>query len=141
MKQAKPGRGGTLHAAALVLAVVFVCFKLLEWVNWPWWVVLSPLWGGPALFAIVFVLAFLHAALHPEAVPPLAQPTESERITMNWGQLKELLEREGVTDATQIGEFDLDHPITREIVIELRPMEDKDNTQIVKVWNDGRLAR
>ena len=39
-----------------LLALIFITLKLMNYISWSWWWVLSPLWM-PA--AIVFVLAFI----------------------------------------------------------------------------------
>jgi hypothetical protein len=38
-----------------LLGVAFIVLKLTHVVNWSWWYVTLPLWGGPA-FAIVILL-------------------------------------------------------------------------------------
>lgn len=42
------------------LGVLFVALKLTGWIDWSWWYVTMPFWGGFALaaLAIVLVLAF-----------------------------------------------------------------------------------
>lgn len=39
-----------------LLAVAFIVLKLCKVINWPWIWVLSPIWGGIALWAIVVVI-------------------------------------------------------------------------------------
>jgi hypothetical protein len=41
------------------LTILFVGLKLTAFIAWPWWVVLSPLWGGVLL---VLLLALAVAA-------------------------------------------------------------------------------
>jgi hypothetical protein len=53
---------GTRDSAAgllLVTTVVFVCLKFGGAVNWPWWIVLGPLWMPTALYLGVYVAVFL----------------------------------------------------------------------------------
>lgn len=46
-----------------LLAVAFIVLKLCGVINWSWWWVLSPLWGGFALGAAIVLLVFLGALL------------------------------------------------------------------------------
>jgi hypothetical protein len=39
-----------------VLTIVFITLKLLGYISWSWWWVLSPLWIAPILFAVVVLL-------------------------------------------------------------------------------------
>ena len=45
-----------------LLTIVFITLKLTGYINWSWWWVLAPLWGGFALalaiMVIVLVVAF-----------------------------------------------------------------------------------
>lgn len=36
-----------------LLAVVFIVLKLTDYIDWSWWWVLAPIWGGIALWLIV----------------------------------------------------------------------------------------
>jgi len=43
-----------------IFLVVFIILKLVGIINWPWWVVLIPLWIELAVFAILlFVMAYI----------------------------------------------------------------------------------
>lgn len=44
-----------------LLAIVFITLKLVGVINWSWWWILSPLWGGLALVIAVMVVCFLLA--------------------------------------------------------------------------------
>lgn len=45
-----------------LLAVLFISSKLVGHVDWTWWVVLSPAWGGVLFYAVVLgVLGWLMA--------------------------------------------------------------------------------
>jgi hypothetical protein len=46
-----------------VLAIVFVTLKLLGYISWSWWWVLSPLWIAAILFVVVLLLVVLVIAL------------------------------------------------------------------------------
>lgn len=39
-----------------LLGIVFVVLKLLGVINWSWWLVTLPFWGGFALFAVIFIV-------------------------------------------------------------------------------------
>lgn len=49
-----------------LLAILFIALKLTGVINWSWWWVVSPLWGGLALWlaiiAIIFVVALIATA-------------------------------------------------------------------------------
>jgi len=42
-----------------LLGVVFVALKLTGVINWSWWWVTAPFWGGFAIVAFIMVLALL----------------------------------------------------------------------------------
>jgi hypothetical protein len=42
-----------------LLGVLFVGLKLTNFIDWSWWWVLLPFWGGLALAAVFFLVAFL----------------------------------------------------------------------------------
>jgi len=46
-----------------VLTIVFVTLKLLGYISWSWWWVLSPLWIAAILFVVVLLLVVLVIAL------------------------------------------------------------------------------
>ncbi len=35
------------------LAILFIALKLTGYIAWPWWIVLSPIWGSIAFFLVV----------------------------------------------------------------------------------------
>ena len=39
-----------------LLGIVFIVLKILGYIDWSWWVVLSPIWGSFLLGIIVFFL-------------------------------------------------------------------------------------
>lgn len=41
-----------------LLALVFITLKLTGYIDWPWWVVLLPIWGPLALLVIVILIGF-----------------------------------------------------------------------------------
>lgn len=40
-----------------LLAILFIGLKLTSVIDWPWWCVLSPLWGPPAAFVLLVLVA------------------------------------------------------------------------------------
>ena len=42
-----------------LLGVLFVGLKLTGFIDWPWWWVTLPFWGGIALVVLVFLVWFL----------------------------------------------------------------------------------
>ena len=42
-----------------LLTIVFITLKLTGFINWPWWWVLAPLWGGLALVVGIFIVVFI----------------------------------------------------------------------------------
>lgn len=42
-----------------LLGVVFVTLKLLGKINWSWWLVTLPFWGGVALFIVLLLIALV----------------------------------------------------------------------------------
>lgn len=47
----------------MLLTIIFVVLKLCGVLTWAWWLVLSPLWGGVAIFIIVAVLIWLFGCI------------------------------------------------------------------------------
>ena len=45
-----------------LLCIVFIVLKLTGYINWSWWWVTIPIWGGAAIF-IIGLLIFLLIAL------------------------------------------------------------------------------
>lgn len=47
-----------------VLALIFITLKLMGFIDWSWWWVLAPLWGGAALVvvALLCILAWVAVA-------------------------------------------------------------------------------
>lgn len=41
------------------LGVVFVALKLMDIIDWHWWVVTLPFWGGIALVALILIICIL----------------------------------------------------------------------------------
>lgn len=44
-----------------LLGIVFVTLKLCGVINWSWWYVTMPFWGGIALFLAIIAIVFLFA--------------------------------------------------------------------------------
>lgn len=47
---------GEQLASELLLGVVFVTLKLIGYIDWSWWLVTLPFWGGFALLAIFVII-------------------------------------------------------------------------------------
>lgn len=46
-----------------LLGIAFVVLKLCHVINWSWWLVTLPFWGGLALFLVISLVIFLITAL------------------------------------------------------------------------------
>ena len=46
-----------------LLAIVFITLKLTNFIDWSWWFVTMPLWGGLALLSIVLLFSGSAVAL------------------------------------------------------------------------------
>ena len=62
MSTQNSSQSGGIGFAGL-LTIVFITLKLCHVINWSWWWVLAPLWGGFALFLIVLVIVAIIAGL------------------------------------------------------------------------------
>ncbi len=45
--------------AALISFVTFAVMRLCNVIDWSWWLVTAPLWGGALLIASIFVVALV----------------------------------------------------------------------------------
>lgn len=61
MSDGNSGRSGGVGFFTL-LGLLFIGLRLAGVIDWPWWAVLSPLWGG-ALLWLVAVAALIAAAI------------------------------------------------------------------------------
>ena len=57
-----------------LLTILFVALKLLGFIDWSWWWVLSPIWGC-FLFVVVLIVVLLGAAV----------AFETRKETLDWG--------------------------------------------------------
>ena len=46
-----------------ILGCVFVTLKLCDVIDWSWWLVTLPFWGGVALGLIIFLVTFLISSI------------------------------------------------------------------------------
>lgn len=46
-----------------LLGVAFVVLKLMGYIDWSWWYVTLPFWGGAAVVLGILLIAFLFAAV------------------------------------------------------------------------------
>lgn len=53
VQQSRGGDGGTLG----LLALMFIGLKLGHVITWPWWIVLTPVWGPVGLVALILLAA------------------------------------------------------------------------------------
>ena len=61
-KENSSSRSGGIGILGL-LGVVFVTLKLCGVINWSWWYVTIPFWGGIALLLVIIAIAFLFACV------------------------------------------------------------------------------
>lgn len=50
---------GVIALAAPVTFTVFAVLQLCDIINWSWWLVTAPLWGGALLIASIFIVALI----------------------------------------------------------------------------------
>ena len=62
MKESKGHGEPQFGEMAWSLFLVFLLLKLAGKIVWPWWLVLSPLWGGLALAVLMGVVAAIAAS-------------------------------------------------------------------------------
>ena len=58
MSESTQSSGGGVSILGL-LGVAFVVLKLTHVINWSWWWVTAPFWGGLAIVLVVLALAIL----------------------------------------------------------------------------------
>lgn len=46
-----------------LLTIVFIVLKLIGYISWSWWWVLSPLWIPFALFIVIAIIVIIIAAI------------------------------------------------------------------------------
>lgn len=46
-----------------LLGVAFIVLKLTHVIDWSWWWVLAPFWGGFALFGLILLIGFIYYML------------------------------------------------------------------------------
>ena len=47
-----------------LLGVAFVVLKLTGYIDWSWWLVTLPFWGGIAFIGLIFLIIFMFAAIY-----------------------------------------------------------------------------
>ena len=50
----------------VLLTILFIALKLLNFIAWSWWWVLSPLWISFIIFCIVLIFSLLFALIFPD---------------------------------------------------------------------------
>ncbi len=53
------GRGGISFTG--LLAIVFITLKLMNYIQWPWFWVLAPIWGSAIIVLLIVVVAIIVA--------------------------------------------------------------------------------
>jgi hypothetical protein len=56
-------QGKILMALVFLLTIIFTVLKLVDVINWSWWLVLLPLWGWSILYLLLIIIALLTIAL------------------------------------------------------------------------------
>ncbi len=58
---AKPSNSSSSSGIGVfgLLGVVFVTLKLTNYIDWSWWYVTMPFWGGFAVAGVILMAAFL----------------------------------------------------------------------------------
>lgn len=54
----KNGAAGTGITFFGLLGIAFIVMKIIKVIDWPWWLVLAPLWG-PWAFVLVFIVIYV----------------------------------------------------------------------------------
>lgn len=62
MSDGKSGNGGGIGFFGL-LAIVFIACKITGFTDWPWWLVLSPIWGFWLLVVVVAIVTAIISEL------------------------------------------------------------------------------
>lgn len=57
------GGGGTTGGVGFfgLLGILFIALKLTNVIDWPWWVVLAPIWGPIALVVVIFTIIYVYS--------------------------------------------------------------------------------
>lgn len=58
MSNSSSGSSGGIGFGGL-LAILFIALKLTGYIDWSWWWVLSPLWGGLVIVILIFAIAYI----------------------------------------------------------------------------------
>jgi hypothetical protein len=58
MSSKKNSSGSSIELT--LLGIAFVVLKLCGVINWSWWWVLAPFWGGAAIFLLVLLAVFVY---------------------------------------------------------------------------------
>lgn len=62
MSNGNNGNGGGIGFCGL-LAIVFIACKITGFIDWPWWLVLSPIWGYWLFVVVVAIVAVIISEL------------------------------------------------------------------------------
>ena len=62
MSDGNNGSGGGVGFFGL-LAIVFIACKITGFIDWPWWLVLSPIWGSLLFVVVIAIVAAVAAVI------------------------------------------------------------------------------
>lgn len=46
-----------------ILGFIFITLKLMGYIDWSWWIVTLPFWGGISLILIIGIIAIIYYSL------------------------------------------------------------------------------
>ena len=82
MSNSQNSSGGGVNFLGL-LCIVLITLKLTGYIDWSWWWVLSPIWGGIAFFAVLLAIyaagAFVYNSFRRKALKKKIETTEKEK--------------------------------------------------------------
>ena len=74
---------------AFLLTGLFVWLKVTGQIDWNWWLVFAPLWGGLALFIVIVLLALLIAVVVDLVQDAIAKNKRKKVMEANKAKLAE----------------------------------------------------
>lgn len=48
----------------ILISVTLIVLKAFQIITWPWWLVLSPLWGAVAVLLVLIIAALIAAGMY-----------------------------------------------------------------------------
>ena len=43
----------------IIVSIIFITLKIMNYINWSWWLVLSPIWCIPLFAILVLIIGFI----------------------------------------------------------------------------------